>query len=108
MGVRGRILVSIIIITLCLLSVYPLLVEQLDDYSTLTFIAYYRAFLWLLWSTITLIFGVIVFAYSDVRKKYWKFFVLNFTIILAIVVIASIKVQMENQEQVRQGKIIQP
>lgn len=93
-----RVIISVAILVLCLLTSYPLLIDKIDNYSTLAFSAYYRALLWLFWSLIILFFGIIVFAYNDLRKKYLKFYLYNLLVIVLIVGAVSIKVQVENKQ----------
>jgi len=93
-----KVIISTVILVLCLLSSYPLVKDKIDDYSTLAFFAYYRAFLWLLWSLIIVFFGIIIFAYNDTRKKYWKLYLFNLLAIVFIVGGVSIKVQIENKQ----------
>lgn len=93
-----RVFISVATLVLCFLTSYPLLIDKIDNYSTLAFFAYYRAFLWLFWSLIILFFGIIVFAYNDLRKKYLKFYLFNLLVIVLIVGAVSIKVQVENKQ----------
>jgi hypothetical protein len=93
-----RVIISVAILVLCLLTSYPLLIDTIDNYSTLAFFAYYRAILWLFWSLIILFFGIIVFAYNDLRKKYLKFYLFNLLVIVIIVGAVSVKVQVENKQ----------
>jgi hypothetical protein len=91
-------IIAIATLVLCFLTSYPLLIDKIDNYSTLAFFAYYRAFLWLFWSLIILFFGIIVFAYNDLRKKYLKLYLFNLLVIVLIVGAVSIKVQVENNQ----------
>ena len=93
-----RVIISVAILVVCLLTIYPLLIDKIDNYSTLAFFAYYRAILWLFWSLIIIFFGIIVFAYNDLRKKYLKFYLYNLLVIVIIVGAVSIKVQVENKQ----------
>ncbi len=93
-----RVIISVAILVLSLLTSYPLLIDTIDNYSTLAFFAYYRAILWLFWSLIILFFGIILFAYNDLRKKYLKFYLFNLLEIVLIVGAVSIKVQVENKQ----------
>lgn len=93
-----RVFISAATLVLCFLTSYPLLIDKIDNYSTLAFFAYYRAFLWLFWSLIILFFGIILFAYNDLRKKYLKFYLFNLLVIVLIVGAVSIKVQVEDKQ----------
>ena len=93
-----RVFISVATLVLCFLTSYPLLIDKIDNYSTLAGFAYYRAFLWLFWSLIILFFGIIVFAYNDLRKKYLKLYLFNLLVIVLIVGAVSIKVQVENKQ----------
>lgn len=93
-----RVITSVATLVLCFLTSYPLLIDKIDNYSTLAGFAYYRAFLWLFWSIIILFFGIIVFAYNDLRKKYLKLYLFNLLVIVLIVGAVSIKVQVENKQ----------
>lgn len=93
-----RVFISVATLVLCFLTSYPLLIDKIDNYSTLAFFAYYRVFIWLFWWLIILFFGIIVFAYNDLRKKYLKFYLFNLLVIVLIVGAVSIKVQVENRQ----------
>ncbi len=93
-----RVIISVATLALCFLTSYPLLIDKIDNYSTLAFFAYYRVFIWLFWWLIILFFGIIVFAYNDLRKKYLKFYLFNLLVIVLIVGAVSIKVQVENRQ----------
>ena len=93
-----RVFISVATLVLCFLTSYPLLIDKIDNYSTLAGFAYYRAFLWLFWSLIILFFGIILFAYNDLRKKYLKLYLFNLLVIVLIVGAVSIKVQVENRQ----------
>ncbi len=93
-----RVILSVINVVLCLLTCYPLIIDKIDNYSTLAFFAYYRAILWLFWSLIIVFFGIIVLLFKDVRKKYWKLFIFNLSVIVFFVGFVSVKVQIENKQ----------
>ncbi len=93
-----RVFISVATLVLCFLTSYPLLIDKIDNYSTLAFFAYYRVFIWLFWWLIILFFGIIVFAYNDLRKKYLKFYLFNLLVIVLFVGAVSIKVQVENRQ----------
>jgi len=93
-----RVIISVATLVLCFLTSYPLLIDKIDNYSTLAFFAYYRVFIWLFWWLIILFFGIIVFAYNDLRKKYLKFYLFNLLVIVLFVGAVSIKVQVENRQ----------
>lgn len=100
-----KVIISVVVLVLCLLSSFPLLMDKIDSYSTLIGFAYYRAFLWLLWILIIALFGIIVFIYDSVRKKYWKLYLFNLLIIVLIIGIVSIKVQIENKQYNEMGRV---
>ncbi len=103
---RNKIIGSIIILILSLLSVYPLLITEQSDYSSLVFIAYYRLFLWVVWCFMILIFFISVFISKETRKKYWKLYLFNFLMVFLIAGGVSFKLQIDNNNRSQAHKKI--
>ena len=91
------VVISFATLVLCILTSLPLIMDEIDNYSTLAFFAYYRAFLWLFWSLIILFFGIIVLVFKEIRKKYGKLYLFNLFVVAIVVGGISLKVQMENK-----------